>query len=73
MPIAQPLQCFGYATHATSVQLALLYLCYEGGTIETEQPVYHISKIRNICNNIRKFQTALLLKNTIYGKFSYKY
>ena len=40
MPVAQPLQRFGYAIHATGVQLVLLFLWYEGGIIESEHHVY---------------------------------
>ena len=40
MPAAQLLQYFGQSTHATRVQLVLLYLWYEGGAIETKHPVF---------------------------------
>ena len=36
----QPLQCFGSAINPTWVQLILLYLWYEDGTIEMEHPVH---------------------------------
>ena len=44
MPIAQLLQCFGWATHTTRAQLVLLYLWYIGGAIKMEHPVFRIRK-----------------------------
>ena len=54
---AQLLQCVKLATHATQVQLVLLYLWYEGGTAETKHLVY---EIRCIIFQHKKLNTRMI-------------
>ena len=70
MPVAQSLPYFGYETHATRVQLQLHYLWCEGGTIETEHPVYEREtaweKIRLRSNSENGLLKSQKLKNCLF-------